>query len=106
MQKKWIGCLLLLVLSTQVFPVDGIRFWSNLFESEDQVAATSLLAIEEEEVEQTQLTLKHIDSNQAHFYERLACLSNGQSVYNIVPQLGSVIDRNDPIFIPPPNAIA
>lgn len=105
MNKKWIGLFLLLVLTTQVFPVAGLRFWSNLLQAEDQVSSSTLLVIEEEEVEQVQFKLKNIDSNQAHFYERLTQLSLAQANYMTVPELGNVIDRNDPILIPPPNPL-
>lgn len=105
MNKKCLGLFFLLIVATQVFPVEGLRFWSNIIQAEDQVTTSTLLVIEEEEVEEIQFKLKQIDSNQAHFYERLTHLSFGQAVYTIVPQLGHVIDRNDPIIIPPPNQL-
>lgn len=105
MNKKWIGLFLLLIVTTQVFPVDGLRFWSNLLQVEDQVTSSTLLVIEEEEVEQVQFKLKQLDSNQVHFYERFTQYSIGQVEYMTVPQLGNVIDRNDPILIPPPNLL-
>ncbi len=59
MNKTWIGLFLLLILTTQIFPVEGLRFWSNLLQSEEHVTTASLI----------------------------------------------VIDRNDPILIPPPNQL-
>ncbi len=72
MQKKWIGCLLLLVLTTQVFPVDGIRFWSNLLQSNTQTSTAVLFTMEEEEVEEIQFKLKNVDSNHSLYFESQA----------------------------------
>lgn len=105
MNKTWIGLFLLLVLTTQVFPVAGLRFWSNLLQAEEQIASTSLLVIEEEEVEQVQFKLKQIESSHSLFLEsQLGQLANAMR-HKIVDHLGVVTDRNDPIIIPPPNAI-
>ncbi len=103
MKKKLIGVLLILVLSTQIFPVDGLRFWSQIMQSNDEISTSVLLTIEEEEVEQIQFKLKNIDSSKAHFYERVTNVSTAQAVYKIISHIGEVIDRNDPILIPPPN---
>lgn len=106
MKKRLIGILLTLVIATQVFPVDGIRFWSNLMQSSDHNTTSASLALEEEEVEEVQFKLKNIESSKVHFYERFIDLSLNQIKYGIVVQLGNVIDRNDPILIPPPNPTA
>ncbi len=103
MKKKLIGILLILVVATQIFPVDGLRFWSQIMQSTDEISTNVLLTIEEEEVEQIQFKLKNIDASKVHFYERLSNVSNGQAVYKIISHIGEVIDRNDPILIPPPN---
>ena len=50
--------ILTLVVATQVFPVDGLRFWSNLVQSNTQASTTTLLALEEEEVEEIQFKVK------------------------------------------------
>lgn len=105
MKKRLIGIILTLVIAAQVFPVDGIRFWSNLMQSSDHNTTSVFLAIEEEELEAFQFKLKNIDSNKSHFYERFIDLSLNQITYGIVVQLGNIIDRNDPILIPPPNPL-
>jgi hypothetical protein len=69
MHKKWIGYALLFVLATQVFPVDGIRFWSNLMQSNTQTSTHLVLAMEEEEVEEIQLKLKNVESNHSLYFE-------------------------------------
>ena len=58
MKKRIIGILLTLVVATQVFPVDGLRFWSNLVQSNTQATTASILALEEEEVEEIQFKVK------------------------------------------------
>lgn len=103
MPKKWIGYLLLLVLTTQVFPVDGIRFWSNLLQSNTQTSAPILLAMEEEEVEEIQFKLKNVDSNHSLYFESQASLRSKQAVHAIISKMGKAIDRNQPILVPPPN---
>jgi hypothetical protein len=106
MQKKWIGCLLLLVLTTQVFPVDGIRFWSNLLQSNTQTSTAVLFTMEEEEVEEIQFKLKNVDSNHSLYFESQASLRSKQAVHAIVSKMGKAIDRNEPILVPPPNQAA
>jgi hypothetical protein len=106
MKKRLIGIFLTLVVGTQVFPVDGLRFWSNLIQSKGHTTTATLLAFEEEEVEEIQFKLKTIESSKAYFYERFTDLSLNQITYGIVAHLGCVIDRNDPILIPPPNPTA
>ncbi len=106
MQKKWIGCLLLLVLTTQVFPVDGIRFWSNLLQSNTQTSTAVLFTMEEEEVEEIQFKLKNVDSNHSLYFESQASLRSKQAVHAIVSKMGKAIDRNEPILVPPPNQVA
>jgi len=103
MKKRLIGILLILVLSTQIFPVDGLRFWSQIMQSNDEISTSVLLIIEEEEVEHIHFKLKNIDSSKAHFYERITSESTVQAVYKTISHIGEVIDRNDPILIPPPN---
>ena len=103
MKKKWIGILLLFVLSTQVFPVIGIKFWSNLIQGEAQISASTLLTVEEEEVEHIHFKLKNMESNHSMYLEGLIGLVSDQAKYSIVFHLGAVIDRNEPILIPPPN---
>lgn len=106
MQKKWIGCLLLLVLTTQVFPVDGIRFWSNLLQSNTQTSTAVLFTMEEEEVEEIQFKLKNVDSNHSLYFESQASSRSKQAVHAIVSKMGKAIDRNEPILVPPPNQAA
>ena len=103
MQKKWIGFILLLVLTTQVFPVDGIRFWSNLLQSNTQTSTAVLFTMEEEEVEEIQFKLKNVDSNHSLYFESQASLRSKQAVHAIVSKMGNAIDRNQPILVPPPN---
>jgi hypothetical protein len=103
MQKKWTGFLLLLVLTTQVFPVDGIRFWSNLLQSNTQTSTAVLYTMEEEEVEEIQFKLKNVDSNHSLYFESQEGLRSKQAVHAIVSKMGKAIDRNEPILVPPPN---
>jgi len=106
MKKKLIGILLIMVVATQIFPVDGLRFWSQIMQSNDEITTSTMLTVEEEEVEEIQFKLKNIDSSKGHFYERFTDISMNQMNYANIAHLGSVIDRNDPILIPPPNPTA
>ncbi|MEY3539772.1 MAG: hypothetical protein RL188_1189 [Bacteroidota bacterium] len=102
MHKKWIGYALLFVLATQVFPVDGIRFWSNLMQSNTQTSTHLVLAMEEEEVEEIQLKLKNVESNHSLYFESQDGLLSSQAVHAIISKMGNAIDRNEPILVPPP----
>lgn len=105
MKKRLIGIILTLVIATQVFPVDGIRFWSNLMQSSDHNTTSVFLALEEEEVEEVQFKVKHIESNHSMFFESQMTAIINRSAYPIIAQLGNVIDRNNTIITPPPNTI-
>jgi hypothetical protein len=103
MKKRLIGYFLLIVLATQVFPADGVHFWTKLIQGEEPITASSILAIEEEEVEQIQFKLKNIESNHSLYFETQNGIQLDQLVYSIISKMGKAIDRNDPILIPPPN---
>ena len=105
MKKRIIGILLTLVVATQVFPVDGFRFWSNLAQSNGQATSSTLLALEEEEVEEIQFKVKNMESNHSMYFESQTASMIIDSNYPIITHLGSVIDRNNPILIPPPNSV-
>jgi hypothetical protein len=105
MKKRIIGLLLTLVVATQVFPVDGFRFWSNLAQSNDQATSSTLLALEEEEVEEIQFKVKNMESNHSMYFEAQMASLLTISNYPIMTHLGAVIDRNSPILIPPPNTV-
>ena len=97
--------ILTLVVATQVFPVDGFRFWSNLFQSSTQSTTANILALEEEEVEEIQFKVKHLESNHSMFFETQLASMLSYANYPIMTHLGAVIDRNSPILIPPPNTV-
>lgn len=97
--------ILTLVVATQVFPVDGIRFWSNLIQSKAQAATASILALEEEEVEEIQFKIKNMESNHSMYFESQMASMLLSANYPIMTHLGAVIDRNNPILIPPPNPV-
>ncbi|MBP5999870.1 MAG: hypothetical protein KA534_05390 [Sediminibacterium sp.] len=103
MIKKLIGSLLLIVLTTQVFPVDGIQFWTKLIQGKAQISTTDLIALEEEEVEEIQFKLKNIESNHSLYFESQARILSDQAAHSIIATMGKAVDRNDPILIPPPN---
>ncbi len=103
MKKRIIGILLTFVVATQVFPVDGIRFWSNLVQSNTQATTASILALEEEEVEEIQFKVKNMESNHSMYFESQMASMLLIANYPIMTHLGAVIDRNNPILIPPPN---
>lgn len=105
MKKRLIGYLLTLIVAIQVFPVDGFRFWSQILESNEEVMSSNLLTVEEEELEDLHFKLKRIESNKTHFYDRQINVLISQVVYSMVFHIGDVIDRNDPILIPPPNPL-
>lgn len=105
MKKRIIGILLTLVLATQVFPVDGIRFWSNLVQSKAQATTAIILAIEDEEVEEIQFKVKNMESNHSMYFENQMASMLLSANYPIMTHLGAVIDRNNPILIPPPNTL-
>jgi hypothetical protein len=91
------------VVATQVFPVDGFRFWSNLVRSNTQATTATILAIEEEEVEEIQFKVKNMESNHSMYFESQIASTLSNLNYPIITHLGAVIDRNNPILIPPPN---
>jgi hypothetical protein len=103
MKKRIIGILLTLVVATQVFPVDGLRFWSNLVQSNTQATTASILALEEEEVEEIQFKVKNMESNHSMYFENQIASTLLSAKYPIMTHFGAVIDRNNPILIPPPN---
>jgi hypothetical protein len=105
MKKRIIGILLTLVVATQVFPVDGFRFWSNLVQSNDHSITATILALEEEEVEEIQYKVKNMESNHSMYFESQMASMLLSSKYPIFVHLGKVIDRNSPILIPPPNTV-
>ena len=105
MKKRIIGILLTLVVATQVFPVDGFRFWSNLVQSNTQATTASILALEEEEVEEIQFKVKNMESNHSMYFENQIAYMLLSAKYPIIAHLGAVIDRNNPILIPPPNSV-
>ena len=105
MKKRIIGILLTLVVATQVFPVDGFRFWSNLVQSNTQVTTASVLALQEEEVEEIQFKVKNMESNHSMYFENQIASMLLSAKYPIIAHLGAVIDRNNPILIPPPNTV-
>lgn len=97
--------ILTLVVATQVFPVDGFRFWSNLVQSNAQSSTTNILALEEEEVEEIQFKVKNMESNHSMYFESQTASMLMSANYPIMTHLGAVIDRNSPILIPPPNTV-
>jgi hypothetical protein len=105
MKKRIIGMILTLVVATQVFPVDGFRFWSNLVQSNAQSSTNTLLALEEEEVEEIQFKVKNMESNHSMYFESQTASMLLAANYPIMTHLGAVIDRNSPILIPPPNTV-
>jgi hypothetical protein len=105
MKKRIIGILLTIVVATQVFPVDGFRFWSNLVQSNTQSTTATILALEEEEVEEIQFKVKNMESNHSMYLESKMASSFTSANYPIMTHLGAVIDRNSPILIPPPNTV-
>jgi hypothetical protein len=105
MKKRIIGILLTLVVATQVFPVDGLRFWSNLVQSNDHSITATILALEEEEVEEIQYKVKNMESNHSMYFESQMASMLLSTNYPIMTHLGAVIDRNNPILIPPPNTV-
>jgi hypothetical protein len=105
MKKRIIGILLTLVVATQVFPVDGFRFWSNLIQFNTQATTASILALEEEEVEEIQFKVKNMESNHSMYFENQMVSMLLSAKYPIMTHFGAVIDRNNPILIPPPNTV-
>jgi hypothetical protein len=105
MKKRIIGIILTLVVATQVFPVDGFRFWSILVQSNAQSSTTNILALEEEEVEEIQFKVKNMESNHSMYFESQMASMLLSANYPIMTHLGAVIDRNNPILIPPPNTV-
>ena len=105
MKKRIIGILLTLVVATQVFPVDGFRFWSNLVQSNTQATTASILALEEEEVEEIQFKVKNMESNHSMYFENQIASTHLSAKYPIMNNFGVVIDMNNPIIIPPPNTV-
>jgi hypothetical protein len=105
MKKRLIGIFLTLVVASQVFPLDGLRFWSNIVQSNDHSIKATILALEEEEVEEIQYKVKNMESNHSMYFESQMASMLLSSKYPIFVHLGKVIDRNSPILIPPPNTV-
>jgi hypothetical protein len=105
MKKRLIGIFLTLVVASQVFPLDGLRFWSNLVQSNDHSITATILALEEEEVEEIQYKVKNMESNHSMYFESQMASMLLSTNYPIMTHLGAVIDRNNPILIPPPNTV-
>jgi hypothetical protein len=105
MKKRIIGILLTLVVATQIFPVDGFRFWSNLVQFNTQSTTATILSLEEEEVEEIQFKVKNMESNHSMYFENQMASILLSANYPIMTHLGAVIDRNNPILIPPPNTV-
>jgi hypothetical protein len=105
MKKRIIGMILTLVVVTQVFPVDGFRFWSNIVQSNTQATTATILAIEEEELEEIQFKVKNMESNHSMYFESQMASMLLSTNYPIMIHLGAVIDRSNPILIPPPNTL-
>jgi hypothetical protein len=105
MKKRLIGIFLTLVVASQVFPLDGLRFWSNLVQSNDHSITATILALEEEEVEEIQYKVKNMESNHSMYFESQMASMLLSAKYPIFAHLGAVIDRNNPILIPPPNTV-
>ena len=105
MKKRIIGILLTLVVATQIFPVDGFRFWSNLVQFNTQSTTATILSLEEEEVEEIQFKVKNMESNHSMYFESQMASMLLSANYPIMTHLGAVIDRNNPILIPPPNTV-
>ena len=105
MKKRLIGIFLTLVVASQVFPLDGLRFWSNLVQSNDHSITATILALEEEEVEEIQYKVKNMESNHSMYFESQMASMLLSTNYPIMTHLGAVIDRNSPILIPPPNTV-
>jgi hypothetical protein len=61
------------------------------------------LALEEEEVEEIQFKVKNMESNHSMFFENQIASTLLSAKYPIMTHFGAVIDRNNPILIPPPN---
>lgn len=106
MKKRLIGYFLLIVLSTQIFPVDGAQFWTKLIQGDTQTSTADLIAMEEEEVEQIEFKLKNIESNHSLYFENHAGFLSEQKAHSIIHKMGEATDRNEPIHIPPPNFLA
>jgi hypothetical protein len=102
MKRRIIGIILTLVVATQVFPVDGLRFWSNITQSNDHATTVTMLALDEEEVEDIQFKVKNMESNHSMYFEGQMESMYLNTRYPFFAHLGSVIDRNSPILIPPP----
>lgn len=106
MKKRLIGILLTMVVATQVFPIGRLVAWSNLIQFNGQDMTANLIILEDEEVEEIQFKVKQMESNHSMYLEgqiaSIILLPN----YPIITHLGKVIDRNNPILIPPPNPTA
>lgn len=62
------------------------------------------MTMEEEELDEQAFKLKQIESSHSVFLESQIGQPVSAKHYSIIAHLGEVTDRNDPIFIPPPNA--
>jgi len=106
MRKQFFATLFLLILSVQVFPVQGFEFWQDLIKGQSQENASMTQILDEEEVETLDFKIKKAESSHSFFFEFSSLSDPLQSPKWIIRSLGNIIDRNDPILIPPPNELA
>lgn len=106
MKKRLIGILLTMVVATQVFPIGGLVAWSNLIQFNGQDMTANLIILEDEEVEEIQFKVKQMESNHSMYLEAQIASMIVLPNYPIITHLGKVIDRSNPILIPPPNPTA
>ncbi len=108
MRKQFFASLFLLILALQVFPVQGFYFWKQLINGKAQtnVPIAQVLEEEEEDVESLAFKIKMAESSHSYFLEFSTLELVSKSPKWLALSLGNIMDRNDPILIPPPNELA
>lgn len=103
MKKQLFVTILLFVAATQIFPVQGVRFWYNILQQEQQIDAPLAQIIEEEQLDELESKDKKVESSHSYFLEYGIFIAHLKSPNRVIVSLGQIIDRNEPILIPPPN---
>ena len=106
MRKQFFASLFLLILAVQIFPVQGFEFWHELIKGKSQANATMSQMLDEEEVETLAFKIKKAESSHSFFFEFTTLAAPLQSPKWFTLSLGNIMDRTDPILIPPPNELA
>jgi hypothetical protein len=103
MKQRFFATLFIIIIGTQVFPYQGCQFWYNLIKYKDTIEAPLVQVIQEERFEEHVIKIKQPNSNLTNYCEFQALLTTTNNRIRVILSLGELLDRSDPLLIPPPN---